>query len=72
MSTSATNPSQLKIGDRVQSTEHLPITAGTVLRLNAKGDATIEWETPRCNQFPYGAINTEFWPLADQKDLVVL
>lgn len=58
----------LAVGQTVHSSEH-PTGEGKVIRVNDKGDATIEFTTPASSKLPYGKVSTEFWPKADQGDL---
>jgi hypothetical protein len=65
------NSLALTLGQKVFSPEH-ENAAGTVIRIHENGDASIEFVTPSSHVLPYGHIITEFWPLADQKELVIL
>ena len=61
----------LQVGQKVASSEH-PNAIGTVIRVNANGDATIEFESPRSESLPFGHIITEFWTVADQSGLTIV
>jgi hypothetical protein len=52
------------VGDRLLTAEY-PNAIGTVRRINAAGDLTIEWKTPPSKTLPFGLINLQFWPVSD-------